>query len=163
MAKPIYVINGPNLNRLGMREPEIYGRATLADIEAACRMAAGDRPLEFRQSNLEGQLVDWIHEAIDRGAGIVINPAAYSFTSIAILDALKMFAGPIVELHISNIHRREEHYHRSYVSKVATAVIAGLGSDGYPVAVRAIEMLLARSGVVAPKRAASQPSHRRRR
>jgi 3-dehydroquinate dehydratase II len=144
-SKPIYILNGPNLNRLGRREPDIYGKVTLGEIEARCRQAAGDRPVEFRQSNSEAQLIDWIHEAIDAGAGIVINPAAYSFTSIAILDALKMFPGPIVELHISNIHRREQHYHHSFVSKVATAVIAGLGPDGYPVAVRAIEAMIERA------------------
>jgi len=143
--KPIYILNGPNLNRLGRREPEIYGKVTLAEIEEYCRQAAGARPVEFRQSNSESQLIDWIHEAIDAGAGIVINPAAYSFTSIAILDALKMFPGPIVEVHISNIHRREQHYHHSFVSKVATAVIAGLGADGYPAAVRAIEAMLERA------------------
>jgi 3-dehydroquinate dehydratase-2 len=142
MEKPIYVLNGPNLNRLGMREPEIYGRVTLAEIEVTCREAAGTRPLEFRQTNSETQLIDWIHEAIDRGAGIVINPAAYSFTSIAILDALKMFGGPIVELHISNIHRREEIYQRSLMSRAATAVIAGLGAKGYPIAVRAVADLV---------------------
>lgn len=136
--KPIYVLNGPNLNRLGKREPHIYGKATLAEIEAQCRNAAGGRAVEFRQTNSESQLIDWIHEAIDLGSGIIINPAAYSFTSIAILDALKMFPGPIVELHISNIHKREEHYHHSYVSKVATAVIAGLGARGYEVATHAI-------------------------
>lgn len=143
-AKPIYILNGPNLNRLGRREPEIYGKVTIGEIEGHCRRAAGDRPVEFRQSNSESQLIDWIHEAIDLGAGIVINPAAYSFTSIAILDALKMFPGPIVELHISNIHRREPHYHHSFVSKVATAVIAGLGPEGYPVAVNAIEAMIRR-------------------
>lgn len=141
MQKPIYVLNGPNLNRLGLREPEIYGRTTLVQIEALCRQAAGSTPMEFRQTNSETQLIDWIHEAADHGAGIVINPAAYSFTSIAILDALKMFAGPIVELHISNIHRREEIYQRSLVSRVATAVIAGLGAKGYGVAVRAVIQL----------------------
>lgn len=138
MNKPIYILNGPNLNRLGKREPEIYGTATLADIEQRCREAAGERPVVFRQTNREYELIDWIHEAIDEGAGIIINPAAYSFTSIAILDALKMFDGPIIELHISNIHRREAHYHHSFVSKVATAVIAGLGPRGYPLAVRAL-------------------------
>jgi 3-dehydroquinate dehydratase-2 len=137
-AKSIYVLNGPNLNRLGRREPEIYGKVTLAEIEERCRNEAGNRAIEFRQTNSESQLIDWIHEAIDLGSGILINPAAYSFTSIAILDALKMFPGPIVELHISNIHRREEHYHHSYVSKIATAVIAGLGPDGYVLAMRAI-------------------------
>ena len=130
MNKPIYVLNGPNLNRLGRREPEIYGTTTLADIEASCRQEAGSWPIEFRQTNSEAQLVDWIHEAIDTGSGLIINPAAFTFTSIAVLDALKMFPGPIIELHISNIHKREPYYHHSYVSKVATAVIAGLGPDG---------------------------------
>jgi 3-dehydroquinate dehydratase-2 len=142
MVKPIYVLNGPNLNRLGKREPEVYGRTTLAEIEAMCRGEAGDVPLEFRQTNSEEQLIDWIHEAIDNGAGIVINPAAFSFTSIAILDALKMFPRPIIELHISNIHRREPYYHRSYVSLAATAVIAGLGAKGYPAAIRAMHDLI---------------------
>ena len=136
--KPLYILNGPNLSRLGKREPAIYGTTTLAQIEARCRDAAAGVAVEFRQANSEGRLVDWIHEAIDAGSGIVINPAAYSFTSIAILDALKMFTGPVVEVHISNIHRREEYYHHSFVSKVATAVIAGLGPAGYPIAVRAI-------------------------
>lgn len=143
-SKPIYVLNGPNLNRLGRREPHIYGKATLAEIEVQCRHAAEGHAVEFRQTNSESQLIDWIHEATDVGSGIIINPAAYSFTSIAILDALKMFAGPIIELHISNIHRREEHYHHSYVSKIATAVIAGLGPDGYAVAVRAIIEMIKR-------------------
>jgi 3-dehydroquinate dehydratase-2 len=145
MEKPLYVLNGPNLNRLGTREPEIYGTTTLAQIEAMCRTAAGSRPLEFRQTNSEATLVEWIHEAIDRACGIVINPAAYSFTSIALVDALRMFPGPIVELHISNIHRREEMYQRSLVSKAATAVIAGLGARGYGVAVQAIETLIRES------------------
>ncbi|HEV7259297.1 MAG TPA: type II 3-dehydroquinate dehydratase [Bosea sp. (in: a-proteobacteria)] len=136
MTKPIYVLNGPNLNRLGTREPHIYGSTTLAQVEGMCREAAGDAPLEFRQSNREYELIDWIHEAIDGGRAIVINPAAFTFTSMAILDALKMFPGPIIELHISNIHRREAIYHRSYVSMVATAIIAGLGAQGYAVAVR---------------------------
>lgn len=142
--KPIFVLNGPNLNRLGKREPEIYGHTTLAEVEAMCRAAAGSRPLRFHQSNHEGQIVDWIHEAIEDGAGIVINPAAFTFTSIAILDALKMFPGPIIELHISNIHRREAFYHNSFVSKIATAVIAGLGPQGYDVAVRALLGLITR-------------------
>ncbi len=138
-AAAIHVLNGPNLNRLGTREPQVYGTTTLGDIEAACRDEAGDVAIVFRQSNSEGQLVDWIHEAIDaRARGIVINPAAYSFTSVAIVDALKMFAGPIVEVHISNIHRREAIYQRSLVSTVATGVIAGLGGGGYRLAVRAI-------------------------
>ena len=142
MNKTIHVLNGPNLNRLGKREPEIYGHATLADVEGLCRGAAEDHPLVFRQTNSETQMIEWIHEAIDEAGGIVINPAAYTFTSIAILDALKMFPGPIVELHISNIHHREEIYHHSLVSRIATAVIAGLGPKGYPVAVRAIRDML---------------------
>lgn len=145
MTRPIHVLNGPNLNRLGMREPEIYGRATLAEIEALCREAAGPRGLVFRQSNFEGEIVGWIHEAIDARAGIVINPAGLTFSSIPILDALKMSPGPIIELHISNIHRREAIYHTSLVSTVATAVIAGLGARGYPTAVRSLADLLSDS------------------
>jgi 3-dehydroquinate dehydratase-2 len=133
--KPIYVLNGPNLNRLGKREPEIYGTTTLAEVEAMCRAAAGDMPLVFHQTNSEQQLIEWVHEAIDEGAGIVINPAAFTFTSLALLDALKMFQGPIIELHISNIHRREQIYHRSYVSMIATSVMAGFGAQGYAIAV----------------------------
>ena len=147
MNKPIYILNGPNLNRLGKREPEIYGKTTLAEVEAICRAEANKQPVEFRQTNSEAQLIDWIHEAIDMGSGIIINPAAYTFTSIAIFDALKMFPGPIIELHITNIHQREAIYHHSYVSKVATAVIAGLGPNGYRVAVGAIKELLQNSAV----------------
>lgn len=142
MSKPIYVLNGPNLNRLGKRQPEIYGTTTLAEVEASCRNEADGQAIEFRQTNSEAQMIDWIHEAIDEGSGIIINPAAFTFTSIAILDALKMFPGPIIELHISNIHRREAYYHHSYVSKVATAVIAGLGTNGYRTAVRALRAML---------------------
>src|SRR5437660_6680870 len=142
MSKSIYVLNGPNLNRLGTREPHIYGHTTLADIEEMCRAEAGERRIEFRQSNSETQLIDWIHEAIDEGSGIIINPAAYTFTSIAILDALKMFAGPIIELHISNIHKREPYYHHSFLSKIATAVIVGLGPDGYRTAMQVMLPLL---------------------
>jgi 3-dehydroquinate dehydratase-2 len=142
MTKPIYVLNGPNLNRLGTREPEIYGRTTLSEVEAMCRNAVPDRAIEFRQTNREYELIDWVHEAIDAGAGIIINPAAFTFTSMAVMDALKMFPGPIIELHISNIHRREPIYHRSYISPVATAVVAGLGTNGYPIAVRAMRDLI---------------------
>jgi 3-dehydroquinate dehydratase-2 len=142
MTKPIYVLNGPNLNRLGKREPEIYGRTTLAEIEAMCREAAGARAIEFRQTNAEHQLVDWIHEAIDHGAGILINPAGLSFRSIPVLDALKMFPGPIIEFHISNIHKREEIYRHSLMSSAVTAVLAGLGPRGYPMAVRSLIELI---------------------
>jgi 3-dehydroquinate dehydratase-2 len=144
MTNTIYVLNGPNLNRLGKREPEIYGYTTLAEVETICRNAAGDFEIVFHQSNREYELVDWIHEAIDGGAaGIIINPAGLTFTSIPIMDALKMFPAPIIELHISNIHRREAIYHNSLMSKVATAVIAGLGPKGYHTAVAAMQDLIA--------------------
>jgi 3-dehydroquinate dehydratase-2 len=142
MIRPIYILNGPNLNRLGTREPHIYGRTTLAEIEAMCQEAAAGDPIVFRQSNREYELIEWVHEAIDEGSGIIINPAAFTFTSMALMDALKMFPGPLIELHISNIHRREPIYHKSYVSPIATAVIAGLGPLGYPTAVRALRELV---------------------
>ena len=141
------MLNGPNLDRLGTREPAIYGTTTLAEIEAQCREEAGSRAIVFRQTNSEAQLIGWIHEAIDDARAIVINPAAFSFTSIAMLDALKMFDGPIVEVHISNIHRREPIYHRSLVSPIATAVIAGLGVHGYRAAIRALGAI---AGAAAP-------------
>jgi 3-dehydroquinate dehydratase II len=142
MTKPIYILNGPNLNRLGRRQPEIYGRTTLAEVEEMCRSAVPDQPIVFRQSNKEHELIEWIHEAVDEGAGIIINPAGYTFTSVAVMDALKMFDGPIIEFHISNIHKREPVYHRSLVSPVATAVIAGLGARGYATALKAMTELL---------------------
>ena len=143
MTRTIHVLNGPNLNRLGKREPEIYGHTTLAEVEAMCRAAAGDASVVFRQTNYEGQLVEWIHEATDETAdGIVINPAGLTFQSIPVLDALKMFPGPILELHISNIHRRDPIYHRSLVSTVATTVIAGLGARCYATAMRSMIELL---------------------
>jgi 3-dehydroquinate dehydratase II len=138
MIKPISILNGPNLNRLGKREPDIYGHTTLAEVEVMCREAADGHPIVFRQSNREYELIDWVHEAIDESSGIVINPAALTFTSMALMDAVKMFPGPIIELHISNIHRREPIYHKSYFSPIATAVIAGLGTNGYPTAVKAM-------------------------
>ena len=141
MTKPIFILNGPNLNRLGKREPDIYGCTTLAEIEALCREAADEDAIVFRQSNREYELIEWVHEAIDEARGIIINPAAFTFTSMALMDALKMFPGPLIELHISNIHKREPIYHKSYVSPVATAVIAGLGPLGYPTAVRAMREL----------------------
>ncbi|WP_243368841.1 type II 3-dehydroquinate dehydratase [Microvirga solisilvae] len=146
MSKPIYILNGPNLNRLGTREPEIYGHTTLAEVEKMCRDSASGHPIVFRQSNREYEIIDWVHEAIDEGSGIIINPAAFTFTSMAIMDALKMFPGPIIELHISNIHKREPIYHKSYVSPVATAVIAGLGTNGYTVAVQSILQMNGQSG-----------------
>jgi 3-dehydroquinate dehydratase-2 len=144
MNRPVHILNGPNLNRLGTREPEIYGTTTLAEIEAMCRAVDAALPIVFRQTNSETQLIEWVHEAIDHAGGIIINPAAFSFTSLALLDALKMFPGPIVEVHLSNIHKREPLYHRSLVSLAATAVIAGLGADGYPTAVGAIVKILSR-------------------
>jgi 3-dehydroquinate dehydratase II len=144
MSKPVFVLNGANLNLLGTREPHIYGSTTLAEIETMCRERAGQlgMALEFRQSNSEAVLIDWIHEALGAASGIVINPAGHSFTSIPILDALKMFRWPIVEVHISNIHRREPLYHRSLISSVATGVIAGLGAHGYVLALEAISEML---------------------
>jgi 3-dehydroquinate dehydratase-2 len=142
-VKPIYVLNGPNLNRLGKREPQIYGTTTLAEVEANCRAAAGDHPVVFRQTNSEEALINWVHEAIDEASGVIINPAAFTFTSLALLDALKMVEAPVIELHISNIHKREQIYHRSYVSMRADAVIAGLGARGYETAVRAMLDMIA--------------------
>ena len=142
MAAPIFILNGPNLNRLGTREPEIYGTTTLAEIEAMCRAEAGDQPIQFLQSNHEGELIEWVHEAIDDASGIIINPAGLSFTSVPLMDALRMFKGPIIELHISNIHARDEAHRHSRISAVATAVIAGLGAGGYQAAVRAMLQML---------------------
>jgi 3-dehydroquinate dehydratase-2 len=132
----ILVLNGPNLNLLGKRQPEIYGYTTLDEIAETlrARAAAASIELDFCQSNHEGQLVDWIQEARESADGIIINPAAYTHTSVAILDALSAFAGPIVEVHLSNIHKREPFRHHSYVSKVATGVICGLGPRGYELA-----------------------------
>jgi 3-dehydroquinate dehydratase-2 len=148
MTKRVVILNGPNLNLLGVREPAIYGHQTLADIESDCRRVAEARGLaiEFRQSNHEGQLIDWIQEARGTAAAIVINPAGFTNTSIAILDALKMFEGPIVEVHLSNIHRREAFRHTSYISLAATGVICGLGARGYLLALDAIAGMLARDG-----------------
>lgn len=136
MSKLIYVLNGPNLNLLGKRQPEIYGHETLADVQARMEAKAATLGLEiaFFQSNHEGELVDIIHQAREQAAGIVINPAAYSHTSVAILDALNTFEGPVVEVHISNIHKREAFRHHSYVSSRAEGVIAGLGTLGYVLA-----------------------------
>jgi 3-dehydroquinate dehydratase II len=139
MPAHLWILNGPNLNLLGEREPEIYGSTTLAAIEASCRafaevLGAG---LEFRQSNHEGMLVDWLHEARRGADALIINPAGYSFHSIAILDALKVFARPIIEVHISNIHARDELHRHSILSGVSTGVICGLGPYGYIVAMQA--------------------------
>lgn len=141
MAKTLYILNGPNLNTLGMREPEIYGHATLKDVEKLCAKTAKGFGLdiEFRQSNHEGVIVDWIHEAFaKKAAGVIINPAGYTNTSIAILDALLLIKAPVIEVHITNIHKREAFRHVSYVSKVARGVIAGCGIDGYALAITAV-------------------------
>ncbi|MBD3626308.1 MAG: type II 3-dehydroquinate dehydratase [Rhodobacteraceae bacterium] len=140
----VLVLNGPNLNLLGTRQPEIYGAETLADVAARCTEAAGRLGLsaDVRQSNHEGELVTWIQEARQSAAGIVINPAAYSHTSVAILDALNMFDGPVIEVHISNIHKREAFRHHSFVSSRADAVIAGAGTQGYLFGIERIAALL---------------------
>lgn len=131
--KPVHILNGPNLNLLGTREPEKYGRRTLADIEDSCRHHAQLLGLSAvcRQSNHEGTLIDWIHAARIDASGIIINPGAYTHTSVAIMDALLSCAVPVVEVHLTNIHRREAFRHHSYVSLAATGVICGLGADGY--------------------------------
>ncbi len=140
MADTIFVLNGPNLNLLGTRQPEIYGRQTLGDIEAACAAKAAELgfDLDFRQSNHEGELVTWIQEAGAKAAGIIVNAGAYSHTSVAILDALNAVDMPVVEVHISNIFRREGFRHHSYVSQAATGVICGFGVEGYLLALAAL-------------------------
>jgi 3-dehydroquinate dehydratase II len=144
MSRLAYVLNGPNLNLLGKRQPEIYGHETLADVEAACRRTAGELGLtiRFHQSNREYELIDWVHEAREDAAGIVINPAAFTHTSVALLDALKTFEGPILEVHISNVHQRESFRHHSYVSLAATGVIAGFGTQGYTLALQRLANLI---------------------
>jgi 3-dehydroquinate dehydratase-2 len=144
MSTRVTILNGPNLNLLGVREPRIYGSTTLASIESSCRRFAEilGVSLTFRQSNHEGVLIDWVQEAREGSDGIIINPAAYTFTSVALLDALKMFDGPIIELHISNIHAREATYHHSRISPMARAVICGLGAYGYLVAVQSMAQML---------------------
>ena len=140
----LLVIHGPNLNLLGLREPDIYGDTTLADVEANCRALAGELDLEIRfsQSNAEHELVEWIQQARDEAAAIVINPAAYTHTSVAILDALNMFDGPVIEVHISEVHKREEFRQVSYVSARANGVIKGCGVEGYELALRRVASLL---------------------
>lgn len=142
--KPILVLNGPNLNLLGTRQPEVYGRETLADVEALCVATATAHGLTAtcRQSNREYEIIDWIHAARTENAAIVINPGAFSHTSVAILDALNAFEGPVIEVHISNIHKREAFRHHSYVSLRAEAVIAGAGVQGYAFAVDRAARLL---------------------
>jgi 3-dehydroquinate dehydratase-2 len=140
MSRTIYVLNGPNLNLLGVREPHLYGSTTLAEVEARCHALAAELGFacEFRQTNHEGVLVDWIQEARERAAGVVINPAGLSFRSIPVLDALKTLDQPIAEVHVTNIHRRDPLYQHSLVSLAATGVICGFGPFGYELALRAI-------------------------
>jgi 3-dehydroquinate dehydratase-2 len=144
MPAPVFILNGPNLNLLGKRQPAIYGHETLADVEAQCAALAGSLGLavRFHQSNREYELIDWIHEARESASGIVINPAAFTHTSVAILDALNTFEGPVIEVHISNVHQREAFRHHSYVSLRADAVIAGCGTEGYLLALRRVVGLL---------------------
>jgi 3-dehydroquinate dehydratase-2 len=145
MSKTIYVLNGPNLNLLGTREPQLYGHATLADVEKLCDATARrhGHAVVFRQSNHEGEIVDWIQEArAEKAAGLVINPAGFTTTSIAILDALLTMEAPIVEVHITNIHAREQFRRRSYISQVARAVICGFGIEGYALAITGLVTMI---------------------
>ncbi len=144
MSRVVYLLNGPNLNLLGKREPQIYGSETLADVERDCRALCADLKLDLRflQTNREYELIDWIHEARDVAGGIVINPAAFTHTSVALLDALNAFENPVIEIHISNVHKREEFRRHSYVSLRADGVIAGCGTQGYQLALRRIAALI---------------------
>ena len=145
MSKPIYVLSGPNLNLLGVRVPEIYGKATLDDVRRACeaRAAALGRQVVFRQSNHEGELIDWVQEAREAACALIINPAGYGHTSVALLDALKMLAIPVVECHLSNPAAREPFRRRTYVSLAATGVVSGFGAKSYELAVEAAAGLAA--------------------
>jgi 3-dehydroquinate dehydratase-2 len=144
MSRLVFILNGPNLNLLGKRQPHIYGHETLADVENACRLLAVELKLDirFHQSNREYEIIDWIHEARERAGGIVINPAAFTHTSVAILDALNTFDHPVMEVHISNVHKREEFRHRSFVSLRADGVIAGCGTQGYLLGLRRVATLI---------------------
>lgn len=144
MRHSVYVLNGPNLNMLGKREPHIYGTTTLAEIKARTEILCAELGLDcqFRQTNHEGVMVDWIQEAYENDAAVVINPAGLSFGCIPVVDALKLISKPVVEVHISNIHQRDEQHRHSSVSQTAKGVICGLGADGYLLAVRAVSMAL---------------------
>ena len=145
MSKPIYVLSGPNLNLLGVREPEIYGHNTLDDVQRLCEARAKSlgREVVFRQSNHEGQLVDWIQEARESASGVILNAGALTHTSVAILDALNAAEKPVIELHLSNVFRREAFRHHSYVSAAAQGVICGFGGKGYELAVEAMADIVA--------------------
>jgi len=144
MNRTVFILNGPNLNMLGRREPHIYGHTTLAEIQEASHALAAELDLqcEFRQTNHEGVMVDWIQEAFEQNAAVIINPAGLSFHSIPVLDALKLIKAPLIELHLSNIHARDELHRHSILSGVVNAVICGMGAEGYPLAVRAVAQLL---------------------
>ena len=144
MSRLVFVLNGPNLNLLGKRQPHIYGHETLTDVEQSCRALAEELGLDlrFHQSNREYEIIDWIHEARETAGGIVMNPAAFTHTSVAILDALNTFDAPMIEVHISNVHKREEFRHKSFVSLRADGVIAGFGTQGYLLALRRIAHLI---------------------
>lgn len=150
MSQLIMMLNGPNLNLLGKRQPEIYGHETLADVEQDCRSLAAELGVEvrFHQSNREYEIIDWIHEARDCAAAIIINPAAFTHTSVAILDALNSFEGPVLEVHISNVHKRETFRHHSFVSGRADGVIAGFGTQGYQLALRRVAWLMTDAAAV---------------
>jgi 3-dehydroquinate dehydratase-2 len=143
MSNLVFVLNGPNLNLLGKRQPHIYGAETLADVKGRCEAVAGELGLElrFHQSNREYELIDWVHEAREIAGGIAINPAAFTHTSVALLDAQNTFDGPVVEVHISNVHKREPFRHHSYVSAVAAGVVVGFGVIGYQLAIRGLHQL----------------------
>ncbi len=142
--KTIFILNGPNLNLLGKRETEIYGRETLGDVQTSCIRLAAELglKLEFFQSNHEGEIIDQIHSAREKAQAVIINPGAFTHTSIAILDALNAFQGPVIEVHISNIHKRESFRHHSYVSGRADGVVVGFGTEGYSAALRRLSTLL---------------------
>jgi len=146
MNRTVFILNGPNLNLLGRREPHIYGHTTLDQIRQSCLSLAEELGLacDFRQTNHEGVMVDWIQEAFEQGAALIINPAGFSFHSIPVLDALKLIDAPLIELHLSNIHARDELHRHSIMSGVVDSVICGMGAEGYPLAVRAINDLLRR-------------------
>ena len=143
MARKLFVLNGSNLNMLGLRQPELYGAATLDDVHSDCERVAGELGFDlfFAQSNAEHEIVEWVHDAFRQQAIVVINPAGFSFQSVPLLDALRMLASPVVEVHITNIHAREAVYHHSLVSSVARVVIAGAGVYGYELAIRAADQL----------------------
>ncbi len=142
--KPVYVLNGPNLNMLGLREPAVYGSETLKDVEALCRAQAQGLglPIEFRQSNIEGEIVNWIHEARDKASGIAINAGAYTHTSVALHDALKAAELPAVEVHLSNVYKREAFRHHSFIAPAVNGVIAGFGINSYALALHALANLI---------------------